>query len=99
VGIQSTVFSDRLQARVRLIALPKDDAAFEARVTAAVALVERDPHVTHGAVIRLLQELLPFYPELTIHQQEGLAALEAETSTWYVYRDGSLLRRSQSVAS
>ena len=77
---------------VRIVTVPDEDREFNSVVNAALDGIDRD-HLPSSTteVINLLKELLPRYPRMEIHQQNGLASFQGHPNTWYVYRDGALI--------
>jgi hypothetical protein len=83
------VLGARIHSRMRVIASPTDDAPFVKAVDDALARLDASPMPSRERVVRLLEQLLPTYPDVAIRQQDGLASFEADPNTWYVYRHGN----------
>jgi hypothetical protein len=75
-------------ARMRVLTVPASDAEFAAAVDHALALALLEPDGSKAVVAELVHRLLPRYPRLALHEQDGLASFDRDVLTWYAYRDG-----------
>ena len=85
-----------MDGMLRIVAFPDEDEVFVSRVRGAVARLDGGSGKNldiRAALIGVLRDLLPEYPNLEIRQQDGLASFEEEPRTWYFYRDGSATSR------
>jgi hypothetical protein len=74
--------------KLRVLTVPASDEEFAAAVNAALASIVQKADGSKAAVADLVVRLLPRYPRLALHQQNGLAAFDGDVLTWYAYRDG-----------
>jgi hypothetical protein len=79
-----------MASAIRVITFPHDDAEFEQLVLDTVAALNGHAGTSQAAVLEVLSQLLPRYPNLRIAEQSRLAALGTDDATWYVYRDGGV---------
>ncbi len=76
------------ESELRFITLPDEDYEFRDSVRRVMSRLDGG-ELSRETLMAALADLMGSYPNISIRQQDGLAAFEAVPRTWYVFRDGS----------
>lgn len=84
-----------MRDELRLICYPRDDAAFEADVRAALARLDAADSDEAELIAATIDALRHRYPEVRIRSRDPIAAFDDAEPTWHVYRDGGPSRTNR----